>query len=182
MQPKRLHDRLIVKVGDITTEDADAIVNAANSSLQGGSGVDGAVHRAGGPAILEECEALRRTRYPKGLPPGEAVITTAGRLPALHVIHTVGPIYGKAGGNEMLLLASCYINSIGLARQSACESIAFPSISTGAYGYPKDEAARIVSRVLAPELKLKPALEIRLVFFTDADAQEFLAHQTIGKA
>src|SRR4051812_34602223 len=111
MEFYRVRERIIAKVGDITREDVDAIVNAANSSLLGGGGVDGAIHRAGGPAILEACRALRSTRFPKGLPVGEAVITTAGRLPARHVIHTVGPIYGEHGGKEPRLLAACYANS-----------------------------------------------------------------------
>src|SRR5215470_5823616 len=101
--------------GDITRQDTDAIVNAANSSLLGGGGVDGAIHRAGGPQILEECERLRRTRFPNGLPTGEAVITTGGKLPALYVIHTVGPIYGRHGGRDSELLANCYHNSLSLA-------------------------------------------------------------------
>ena len=99
-------------MGDITKQDVDAIVNAANSSLLGGGGVDGAIHRAGGPEILEECREIRRTRFPQGLPTGEAVITTGGKLPALYVIHTVGPIYGQHHGKESELLANCYHNSL----------------------------------------------------------------------
>src|SRR5919199_4001372 len=127
--------------GDITAEAVDAIVNAAHSSLLGGGGVDGAIHRAGGPDILSACEELRRTRYPDGLPTGEAVITTAGSLPARFVIHTVGPVWGYHGGHEAELLAACYHNSLALAAAEGLESIAFPSISTGAFGYPRDEAA-----------------------------------------
>src|SRR5256885_7648562 len=100
MTPLRIRDRVVVKVGDITREDVDAIVNAANSSLLGGGGVDGAIHRAGGPEILEACKRIRATSYPEGLPTGQAVITTGGRLPACYVIHTVGPIYGRHGGEE----------------------------------------------------------------------------------
>src|ERR1044071_9891677 len=103
--------------GDITKSDADAIVNAANSSLMGGGGVDGAIHRAGGPAILAECQNIRRTRYPEGLPTGEAVLTTAGALPAQYVIHTVGPVYGRNNGRDAELLAACYENSLALAAQ-----------------------------------------------------------------
>src|SRR2546421_9725484 len=106
-----LDGRVSVVVGDITQQDVDAIVNAANSSLMGGGGVDGAIHRAGGPEILEACRRIRATTHPDGLPTGEAVITTAGRLPACHVIHTVGPIYGQHHGEEARLLAACYENS-----------------------------------------------------------------------
>src|SRR6476469_738747 len=138
-----LADRVVVVIGDITKQDVDAIVNAANSSLLGGGGVDGAIHRAGGPRILKECQELRRTKYPHGLPTGEAVITSGGNLPARYVIHTVGPIYGEEPKREAELLAACYRNSMTLARQHALSSIAFPAISTGIYGYPKTEAAAI---------------------------------------
>src|SRR5438105_11086863 len=134
--------------GDITKIKADAIVNAANSSLLGGGGVDGAIHRAGGPAILEECREIRRTRFPEGLPTGEAVITTGGKLPALYVIHTVGPIYGEHRGREAELLANCYHNSLTLAVEKNLASIAFPAISTGVYGYPLEEAAEVASKAI----------------------------------
>ena len=124
--------RLIVKHGDITEEAVDAIVNAANWTLLGGGGVDGAIHRAGGPAILEACKRIRETQYPNGLPTGQAVITTGGDLPAKHVIHTVGPIYGRHNGNEPELLADCYRNSVKIALENNLGTIAFPSISTGA--------------------------------------------------
>ena len=137
--------RVVVAVGDITGDDVDAIVNAANSSLLGGGGVDGAIHRAGGPAILEACREIRRTQYPHGLPTGEAVITTAGNLPAQHVIHTVGPVYGQHQGREPELLAACYRRSLELAVEHSLTSIAFPAISTGAFGYPSFEAARVSS-------------------------------------
>ena len=114
-----LNGRVEVKVGDITEEDVDAIVNAANSTLLGGGGVDGAIHDAGGPEILRECRLIRDTDYPKGLPTGEAVITSAGNLKARHVIHTVGPIYGRHGGREAELLASSYRNSLGLAAENS---------------------------------------------------------------
>src|SRR5437588_10141892 len=137
-----------VVIGDITRQDVDAIVNAANSSLLGGGGVDGAIHRAGGPLILEECREIRRTRFPEGLPTGEAVITTGGKLPALYVIHTVGPIYGEHRGKEAELLANCYHNLLTLAVEKNLTSIAFPAISTGVYGYPLAEAAEVASKTI----------------------------------
>ena len=160
-------DRITTKVGDITREDVDAIVNAANSSLMGGGGVDGAIHRAGGPAILEECRRIRETRYPDGLPTGEAVITTGGNLRARHVIHTVGPIYGQHGGKEPKLLAACYENCIALAASHGLATIAFPAISTGAYGYPKDEAKRVSKEAVKRALEAHPSIrEVRLVYFS----------------
>jgi O-acetyl-ADP-ribose deacetylase (regulator of RNase III) len=156
----------VLKVGDITAEAVDAIVNAANSSLLGGGGVDGAIHRAGGPAILAECRRIRETRYPGGLPTGEAVITTAGKLPAKHVIHTVGPVYGQNAGKDAELLAACYENSIALAAENGLETIAFPAISTGVYGYPKEEAARVARAAVERALKRYPSIrEVRLVTF-----------------
>ena len=161
-----IEDRIVVKTGDITREDVDAIVNAANSSLMGGGGVDGAIHRAGGPAILDECRRIRETRYPGGLPTGEAVMTTGGLLKARHVIHTVGPIYGRHHGEEAKLLAACYENCIALAAREGLHSLAFPAISTGAYGYPKEEAARVSIAAVRRALEAYPAIEeIRLVYF-----------------
>ncbi len=126
--------------GDITTVDADVIVNAANSSLMGGGGVDGAIHRAGGPAILAECKQIVARQGP--LPTGQAVITTAGDLPARHVVHTVGPIWGSVPEEEAIeLLASCYRNSLEAAREAGAKSVAFPNISTGVYHFPKPLAA-----------------------------------------
>src|SRR2546430_10546135 len=130
-----LDGRVSVVVGDITRQDVEAIVNAANSSLLGGGGVDGAIHRAGGPEILDECREIRRTRFPEGLPTGEAVITTGGKLPALYVIHTVGPIYGEHSGKEAELLANCYHNSLTLAVVKHLTTNAFPPLSNGVYGY-----------------------------------------------
>ena len=138
-----LGGRVSVLVGDITRQDVTAIVNAANSTLLGGGGVDGAIHDAGGPEILKECQEIRRTTYPDGLPTGQAVITTGGNLPAKYVIHTVGPIYGQQPDREKEFLAACYQNSLLLASQHSISSIAFPSISTGAYSYPKPEAAKV---------------------------------------
>lgn len=179
---KFLDGRVQVVVGDITKQDVEAIVNAANSSLLGGGGVDGAIHRAGGPEILEECREIRRTRFPEGLPAGEAVITTGGKLSALYVIHTVGPIYGNQHGKEAELLANCYHNSLTLAVEKNLTSVAFPSISTGVYGYPREEAAEVSSRTmenfLATDLQLK---EVRLVFFQAQDAEVFLAHQKFSE-
>ncbi len=161
-----LPDRVTVKVGDLTREDVDAIVNAANSSLLGGGGVDGAIHRAGGPAILAECRQIRETRYHAGLPTGEAVITTGGNLRARHVIHTVGPIYGQHGGKEAELLAACYENSIALAARQALATLAFPAISTGVYGYPKEEAAEVAREAVRRALERHRSIkEVRLVFF-----------------
>ena len=169
--------RVVVAVGDITAEHVDAIVNAANSTLLGGGGVDGAIHLAGGSAILEACREIRRTQYPRGLPTGEAVITTAGNLPAAHVIHTVGPIYGKHAGREADLLAECYRNSLALAVDHSLTSIAFPAISTGVYGYPADEAAAVASSALTDFLARDEILAVvRLVFFADAHAETFLKH------
>lgn len=127
--------------GDITTQHTDAIVNAANSSLLGGGGVDGAIHRKGGPAILEACKKIRAKQGK--CPPGEAVITTAGELTASYVIHTVGPVWQGGQAGEPDLLASCYLRSLELAEKHSLTSIAFPNISTGVYGYPKESAAKI---------------------------------------
>jgi O-acetyl-ADP-ribose deacetylase (regulator of RNase III) len=177
MNEEFLDGRVIVKVGDITEEAVDAVVNAANSALVGGGGVDGAIHRAGGARILEECREIRRTRYPDGLPAGEAVITGGGLLPAGHVIHTVGPIYGVDRANEARQLAGCYRNSLALAVENDLRTIAFPSISTGAFGYPKDEAAHIASTAVREFLAASAQIkEIRLVFFSQNDAEKFLRH------
>lgn len=127
--------------GDITTIKADAIVNAANTSLMGGGGVDGAIHRKGGPAILEDCKKIVARQG--GCPTGEAVMTTGGKLPAKYVIHTVGPVWNGGGRNEKMLLANCYNNSLLLAEKHNIKTIAFPNISTGIYRFPKEEAATI---------------------------------------
>jgi O-acetyl-ADP-ribose deacetylase (regulator of RNase III) len=135
--------------------------------------VDGAIHRAGGPAILAACRKIRETRYPEGLPVGQAVITTAGNLQARYVIHTVGPIYGSNGGRDAELLAACYENSIALAAEHQLSSIAFPAISTGAYGYPKGEAARVTRAAILRAMQ-QPLLSVRqvtLVFSSEADAE-----------
>ena len=133
-----------VMQGDITTLETDAIVNAANSSLMGGGGVDGAIHRAAGPALLEECIKIAKSRSPESpCPAGEAVITGAGKLKAKYVIHTVGPVWHGGARGEAELLASCYRKSLLLAEENGIKSVAFPNISTGVYGYPKEKAARV---------------------------------------
>ncbi len=161
-------------VGDITREATDAIVNAANSSLLGGGGVDGAVHRAGGPEILAECRAIRARQG--GCPTGEAVITTGGRLPARYVVHTVGPVWRGGERGEPALLASCYTRSLRLAGRHGARSIAFPSISTGVYGYPAALAAPVALGAVAAFLESgEPSPErIRFVLFDD---QTFAAYR-----
>jgi len=156
--------------GDITLETLDAIVNAANSSLLGGGGVDGAIHRAGGPAILEECRRIREQRGM--LPAGEAVITTSGRLPARHVIHTVGPIWHGGQDRESEVLAACYRASLGLAVAQGLSSVAFPSISTGAYGYPVDRAAAVALAAVRDVLVAgAPLALVRFVLFSSGDLE-----------
>ncbi len=173
-----LDGRVLLLVGDLTQQDVTAIVNAANSTLLGGGGVDGAIHRAGGPEILKECQEIRKTSYPNGLPTGEAVITTGGNLHAKYVIHTVGPIYGRNPEQEAELLAACYKNSLLLARKHGISSIAFPSISTGAFGYPKAEAAKIASKTVKHFLSGDEQIkQVRLVFFNESDAPTFLENQ-----
>jgi O-acetyl-ADP-ribose deacetylase (regulator of RNase III) len=179
-----LHDqtflggRVLVTVADITRQKVDVVVNAANSTLLGGGGVDGAIHRVGGPAILAACREIRKSEHPNGLPTGEAVITTAGDLPAEYVIHTVGPIYGQHAGREAELLASCYLKSLQLAAEYSLKSIAFPAISTGAFGYPQHEAAKVSSEVIANYLETDSQIsEVRLVFLQLGDANKFLKHQ-----
>ena len=176
MLQELLDGRLVVKSGDITDENVDAIVNAANSTLLGGGGVDGAIHRRGGPSILAECRTIRETIYPEGLPTGQAVITTGGHLPASYVIHTVGPVYGMNQGRDAELLADAYRNSVILAIESGLRTIAFPSISTGAYGYPKHEAAPVVYSTVEALISKRLDIELRLVFFSETDALSFLRH------
>jgi O-acetyl-ADP-ribose deacetylase (regulator of RNase III) len=172
-----LAGRVEVRTGDITGLPVDAVVNAANSTLLGGEGVDGAIHRRGGEEILRACQEIRETRYPRGLPAGEAVLTTAGNLPARYVIHTVGPVWGRDEPAEKLL-ASCYKKSIAIAAQHALGSVAFPAISTGAYGYPKNRAAAVASSAISEALARTDAVErVSLVFYSDADLEVFLDHQ-----
>jgi len=157
---------------DITKETTDAIVNAANSSLLGGGGVDGAIHRAGGPAILAECREIR-SRI-SGVPAGQAVITTGGRLAAKHVIHTVGPIYSGGGANDAEALASCHRESIRIADEHGIASISFPAISTGAYGYPVHEAAPIALSSAAEALTRATSVRTcRFVLFDVSTVRAF---------
>ncbi|MHC5036478.1 MAG: O-acetyl-ADP-ribose deacetylase [Planctomycetota bacterium] len=153
--------------GDITKQEVDAIVNAANSSLLGGGGVDGAIHRAGGPAILEACKAIRAKQGT--CPPGEAVATPAGELKAKIVVHTVGPIWRGGGEAEPETLASAYRRSLGVAVENGAASVAFPSISTGAYGFPIDRAARIALETVKENVKGKELEEVRFVLFSSDD-------------
>lgn len=167
-------DQIRIKVGDITKENVCAIVNAANSSLLGGGGVDGAIHRAGGSEILDACKKIRKERYPEGLPTGEAVATNAGKLKAKYVIHTVGPIYHQCGNHCEKLLASCYRESLTLADSLGCKDIAFPAISTGIYGYPKDKAAAIAHKEVMHFLKGKEDIKVHFIFHNDEDRELFI--------
>ncbi|MBC9712613.1 O-acetyl-ADP-ribose deacetylase [Streptomyces sp. TRM66268-LWL] len=158
--------------GDITAQSVDAIVNAANSSLLGGGGVDGAIHRKGGPEILEACRALRASHYGKGLPTGRAVATTAGRLDARWVIHTVGPVW-SATEDRSGLLASCYRESLAVADELGARSVAFPAISTGIYGWPMDDGARIAYETVQAA---RTGVEgVRFVLFDERSYETFAA-------
>ncbi len=161
--------RFILKQGDITQEVVDVIVNAANSRLAGGGGVDGAIHRAGGPEIMKECDAIRARQG--GCPTGQAVITTAGRLQARYVVHTVGPIWQGGDRGEPDLLRSAYHSSLELAASRGARTIAFPSISTGVYGYPIEKAAPIALGTAREYALAHPSAfdEIRFILFTAAD-------------
>ena len=161
--------------GDITEVETDAIVNAANSSLLGGGGVDGAIHRRGGPKILEECKRIRTTQWPDGLPTGKAVITSGGNLKAKYVIHTVGPIWMGGFHVESELLKQAYRNSLKLAVANGIKTIAFPSISTGAYGYPIEEASRIAVGTVKAFLEKEDRIEkVIFVLFSDRDFEVYL--------
>ncbi|HMB93671.1 MAG TPA: O-acetyl-ADP-ribose deacetylase [Rhodothermales bacterium] len=161
--------------GDITEIQVDAIVNAANSSLMGGGGVDGAIHRRGGPAILAACKTIRRNNYPDGLPTGQAVITTGGELPAQYVIHTVGPVWRGGTTNEPMLLADAYRNSLELAHQNKLRTVAFPSISTGVYGFPIEKAAPIALQTTRDFVQQHPDAfeEVRFVLFSQHDFETY---------
>lgn len=155
-------------LGDITVQEVDAVVNEANSRLAGGGGVDGAIHQAGGSEIMAECREIG------GCPTGQAVMTTAGNMPAKKVIHTVGPIYGRQT-NDAELLAFCYFNSLDLAREHGLRSVAFPSISTGIYGYPVVEAAEVALSTIMNRMKEHPEAfdEIRMVLFSNDDVEKY---------
>jgi len=166
--------RVLLKRGDITQERADAIVNAANSSLMGGGGVDGAIHRAGGPSILAECREVR-SRLGGPLPTGEAVVTGAGDLPARFVIHAVGPVWHGGSSGEPDLLRAAYRNGLSRAAEAGARTVAFPSISTGAYGYPVREAAKIAVGTVKEWAEEYDGLlqEVRFVLFSDGDLEAY---------
>jgi O-acetyl-ADP-ribose deacetylase (regulator of RNase III) len=166
--------KVSVIIGDITRQEVDAVVNAANRELTGGSGVNGAIHKAGGAEIYRFCDELRATKYPDGLSAGQSAITPGGKLPAKWIIHTVGPMYGQHDGKEAELLASCYRTALELAELRKLESIAFPAISTGVYGYPPEEAARVASQAVQSSLRgLKSIQGIRFVFLSERDLKIF---------
>jgi O-acetyl-ADP-ribose deacetylase len=165
--------------GNIVLQDTEAIVNAANSSLTGGGGVDGAIHRAGGPAILRECPEIRRKEWPSGLRVGEAVITTGGNLRAKYVIHTVGPVWNGGGKGEEERLSACHENSLRVAFRKNVRSISFPAISTGAFGYPVTLASKTALNSVRKTLVDSPAKqkleEVRLVLFTSGDYDTYVS-------
>jgi O-acetyl-ADP-ribose deacetylase (regulator of RNase III) len=165
--------KLTLYQGDITETVVDAVVNAANSSLLGGGGVDGAIHRKGGPAILEECKKIRARQG--GCPTGEAVITTAGKLPAEYVIHTVGPVWQGGTNNEEQLLRNCYRNSLELAEEQGIKTIAFPNISTGIYGFPKERAAKIA----VDEVQQFSGESVEEVRFVCYDEENYRLYQSL---
>jgi O-acetyl-ADP-ribose deacetylase len=170
-----MNEKIFLLQGDITRLEVDAVVNAANSSLMGGGGVDGAIHRAGGPAILDDCRKIIAKQG--SCKPGEAVITTAGNLPAKFVIHTVGPVWNNGKKDEAIKLASCYRNSLQLAIENTISSIAFPNISTGIYGYPKKQAAAIaVQTVMDFLLNNQHFIKVHFVCF---DEENFSVYQDI---
>ena len=173
--------RLKVFRGDITRVETDAIVNAANSSLMGGGGVDGAIHRAAGLGLLEECRRVaeeRRNVLNGPCPPGDAVITGAGKLPCKKVIHTVGPVWRGGGAGEAELLVSCYRKSLLLMESAGLKSVAFPNISTGVYGYPKDKAARVAVEAVRETLGDTPGIET--VVFVCFDDENFSFYESLG--
>lgn len=172
-----MNAKLEVIQGDITKISVDAIVNAANSSLMGGGGVDGAIHRAGGPLILEECRKIVARQG--GCPTGEAVITTAGKLPAKFVIHTVGPVWRGGNNNEDKLLANCYRNSLRVAVENDCKTVAFPCISTGVYGYPQQQAAKVAVNTVSEFLRKNTTIE-KAIFVCFDEVNFNLIQQEIG--
>jgi len=171
--------KIILVQGDITEQETDAIVNAANPTLMGGGGVDGAIHRKGGPKILEECKKIRATEYPDGLPTGKAVITSGGNLKAKHVIHTVGPVWRGGRSGEPELLADAYRNSLKLAVSKGLKTIAFPSISTGAYGYPIEKASQVAVSTVKDFLEKEDALD--MVVFVLFSKRDFEIYKDVAK-
>jgi O-acetyl-ADP-ribose deacetylase len=171
----RPHSRLVLFRGDITQVKVDIIVNAANSTLLGGGGVDGAIHRAGGPAILEACQVIRNRQ--SSCPAGEAVITTAGKLPAGYVIHTVGPIWQGGERDEPAILANCCRNSLTLAVEHEAKTVAFPNISTGVYGYPKNKAAEVAVTALKAFLAKDNSLVY--IIFVVFDKENYTLYQDL---
>ena len=170
--------KITFEMGDITDQDVDAIVNAANHTLMGGGGVDGAIHRRGGPEILAECKKLRESRFPDGLPTGQAVATSAGRLTARWVIHTVGPTYAESKDKSQLL-ADCFRNSLRIADELGAATVAFPAISTGVYRWPVDDAARIaIATVRASDTQVN---EVRFVLFDQAAYDVFTAQTSTNE-
>jgi len=178
MSEKEFHvekTRVRLVRGDITNMETDAIVNAANSSLMGGGGVDGAIHRRGGSTILEECKKIRATEWPQGLPTGKAVITSGGNLKAKYVIHTVGPVWRGGNQGEPELVAQAYQNSLKLASEKGLKTVAFPSISTGAYGYPIKQAARVAIGAVKTFLEKEDMLdEVVFVLFSERAFRAYL--------
>jgi len=170
-----MNEKILIIQGDITKQNVDAIVNAANSSLMGGGGVDGAIHRAGGPSILEDCRKIIAKQG--SCKTGEAVITTAGNLPARFVIHTVGPVWNNGNNKEAEKLANCYSNSLQLAVENNLSSIAFPNISTGIYGYPKNEAAVIAIKNVSAFIQNDSTLQ--QVYFVCFDEENYSLYQQI---
>jgi O-acetyl-ADP-ribose deacetylase (regulator of RNase III) len=169
--------RIVLLQGDLTQQEVDAVVNAANGSLLGGGGVDGAIHRVGGPAILEACRELRRTTLPDGLPTGEAVATTAGELRARWVIHTVGPVYAR-DADPPHALAACHTNALRAADELGARTVAFPAISAGAFGYPVEEAGRVaLSAIAAADTRVE---EVRFVLFDEPALVAFRAALAVG--
>lgn len=166
--------KIVTKTGDITKEPVCAIVNAANSSLLGGGGVDGAIHRAGGSKILEECKKIREDQYPEGLPTGECVATNAGNLPSKYVIHTVGPVYHQCGERCAKLLGACYTNALKMALELGCKEIVFPAISTGIFGYPKEEAAQIAYKNVSQFLEDCHDMKVMFIFHNTMDEELFV--------
>ncbi len=167
--------RVGIVLGDLTEQVTDAIVNAANSSLMGGGGVDGAIHRKGGPRILEECNRIRASEWPKGLAAGEAVVTSGGNLKARYVVHTVGPVWHGGRRGEAEILRASYWNSLRLALSKGVRTIAFPAISTGAYGYPVDKACRVALSTVKEFLEKEGGLdEVVLVLFAKSDFELYV--------